>query len=41
MRDWEVAMAAVHAKSQELEGMSSVGADIESVKSQLEEHKVV
>ena len=33
-------MAAVEAKSQELQGMSAVGADIESVKSQLEEHKV-
>ena len=37
---WEGAMAAVEAKSQELQGMSAVGADIESVKSQLEEHKV-
>ena len=33
-------MAAVETKSQELQGMSAVGADIESVKSQLEEHKV-
>ena len=33
-------MGAVEAKSQELEGMSVVGADIESVKNQLEEHKV-
>ena len=33
-------MAVVEAKSQELQGMSAVGVDIESVKNQLEEHKV-
>ena len=33
-------MAGVEAKGQELQGMSAVGVDIESVKNQLEEHKV-
>ena len=40
MEQWEAAMAGVEAKSQELQGMSAVGVDIESVKNQLEEHKV-
>ena len=33
-------MEAVAQKSEELQQMSAVGADIDSVKSQLEEHKV-
>ena len=37
---WEVAMEAVALKSEELQMMSAVGADIDIVKTQLEEHKV-
>ncbi|CAI8055159.1 Dystonin, partial [Geodia barretti] len=40
VEQWEAAMAGVEAKSQELQGMSAVGVDIESVKNQLEEHKI-
>ena len=37
---WEAGMEAVAQKSEELQQMSAVGADIDIVKCQLEEHKV-
>lgn len=40
VRSWEAGMEAVAQKSEELQQMSAVGADIDSVKCQLEEHKV-
>ena len=40
MSDWEAGMEAVALKSEELQQMSPVGADIDIVKNQLEEHKV-
>lgn len=38
--DWSDAMAAITAKHSELEQLSAVGVDIDTVKTQLEEYKV-
>ena len=38
--DWSEAMAAITAKHSELEQLSPVGVDIDTVKTQLEEYKV-
>ena len=38
--DWSEAMAAITAKHSELDQLSPVGVDIDTVKTQLEEYKV-